>query len=680
MSDLEQENPDVYWASVPSDELADEMLDRIKTYWDYIDDSGRAQLWDRAHRMYYGLDADGGWQNSAAVTFGGEEGEEVLLRVNQFRSLLEHVLALVTATRPAMVARAVNADASSLAQAKIADGLLEFFMDERHLEDLAVEAMRMILRCGEGWIKETWNPDAGDIHGKDPETGRVVYKGDVDAVCLHPRDVIRDPAHNGVRDHPWLIAHVRDSRWNLAARYPEVASELINVASVPDENRGRTWTKWQREGTDEISVFEMYHEKCPAMPEGRFALMAGDTVLFDGPLPYERIPLIVAAPDHELDTPNGYTTSWDLMSLQSALDSCLSTMVSNHTAFGLQHVWTEKGSGLDVKALGGGLKHWESNSKPVAVQLTAISEHSYKLADLLKQSMQEIRGINDVARGNSEGVTSGSMAALLHSMAAQYNNGLQRAYGSMIEQMGTHLIQVLQAYAKTPRLADISGTRSKPMLKEFTGETIKSVRRVTVDIGNATMRTTAGRQEAANVLLQAKMIEKPEQYLEVIATGRLEPITERHDTRRRGIASENEMLIDGATPRVMWTDDHRYHIDEHLSLLDEPNIRDDQDVSGIVLDHIQSHLEVWQAADPTKLVVMGLEPFPMPAASPVPPMAGNAPQPPPMPGNPPPMGGAGAPSGPVSEVLPELPNIEAAKMPNMPDLPGGDAYNPEQGA
>ena len=676
-----------YWAAADIEDLPREMQDQIRRYYEHLDSTGRLELWQRANRLYYGQDAEGTWVNSAAVTYGGDQGEVALLRANHFRSLLDHVLALVTGTRPTMIARAINADAQSQAQAKLADGLLDFYMDEKGLEDHAVKALSYLLRFGEGWVYEGWDENEGDPVSVDTETMRPVFQGDLVAETLHPIDVIRDVAHDGHRGLAWVITHHRANRWDLIAEYPEAEEAIRNAPAVPDLGSRDMWSTTQRHSDDEVSVYRLHHKRSPAMPEGRYAMLCGEVLLWDGPLPYEKLPVIPAAPDVELRTPFGYTTSWDLMSLQAALDSCLSVAVSNHEAFGLQHVWTQKGSGLDVHQMSGGLRHWESNTKPEPIQLTKISEDTYKLIELLQSQQQTLIGVNDVARGNPDpNVKSGAMAALIHSMAVQYNNGLQRAYGGLLERMGTHAVQVLQKYASTPRLADISGVRGRPLLKEFTGEDINAVRRVTVDLGNAIMRTTAGRQDIADKLLERQMIENPQQYLEVIATGRLEPLTQRYETQRRGIDSENERLIVGEGARVMITDDHKRHIDEHLSLLDEPTIRDNDDISAVILDHIQLHIEQWQQitmGNPGLLAAIGTPPFPMPmGAPPADPGAMN-----------PGAGGGGGNPGPISQAMtppgtpvgatpaPEMPNAQAAQMPSMPAMPGNEEepYNPDAG-
>ena len=178
------------------------------------------------------------------------------------------------------------------------------------------------------------------------------------------------------------------------------------------------------------------------MPEGRYVKVVAGTkaVLADGVLPYERIPLIPMRPDIEIRTGHGYSTAWDLMGPQSALDSTVSTMLTNHDAFGVQNIWTEKGSDLSVADLAGGLKHLESNTKPEVLQLTQTSEHSYKLWELILQGMERTSGINSTARGNPDAnVKSGAMAALVHAMAVQYNSGLLAAHADLYERTGTSL-------------------------------------------------------------------------------------------------------------------------------------------------------------------------------------------------------------------------------------------------
>ena len=72
-----------YWASVPLDEIADEILQKVDNYYNYVNYSGRLDLWRRAWAYYYRPRITGGRLNPV-----GEQGELTALSANHYRSLL----------------------------------------------------------------------------------------------------------------------------------------------------------------------------------------------------------------------------------------------------------------------------------------------------------------------------------------------------------------------------------------------------------------------------------------------------------------------------------------------------------------------------------------------------------------------------------------------------------------
>lgn len=681
---------DFYWLASPADDLPGLMRMAWDRYLRHLMMTGRLDLWRRAHQLYYGLDADGGWTNSAAVSYGGEQGEYVQLRVNEFRSLLEHTHTLITGTRPTLIARGMNASASSQTAARLAEGVFEYYLEERHLEQAMQQASRFALRYGEGWVYVQWDPDAGEayeVERVETDQGdpveRIVYQGEMMTRALMPVDVIREPAWDiSVSDEPWVIVHTRRSRWDLVAQFPD-AAEAIKAAPSCPELTVDIWTRSMRDSVDLVSVLELYHSRSPAMPQGRYALVVGDTLLAEGPLPYDSIPLFAMRPDTEAKTAFGYTTSWDLMGLQEVLDSIISVVATNHDAYSLRNVWTPRGSGLDITELRGGIKHFESSAKPELVDMMPDNSSSLTFAETVMGHMSSISGINNVARGQPDpNVKSGAMAALIHSMAVQYNSGLQASYAQLFERVGTHFLDVARRYMTTPRLVAISGARGRAWVQDFRGSDLAGVRRIAVDTGNAILRTSAGRQETANTFLQNGIIPQDErgatQYLQMITTGRYEPLTDRPDTKWRGIQSENDRLVKGEESRVLLTDNHIEHIEAHLSLLDEPSVREDDNVTAAILDHIQLHLDLYaeiSATNPNLLSIVGIPPLPQ-AAPMGPPEMGAPPSgmnPGPLPGAAP---GPQRPGGDM-QLPPGAGDVQAPRMPTLPGQEG--QYDPSTG-
>ena len=194
-----------------------------------------------------------------------------------------------------------------------------------------------------------------------------------------------------------------------------------------------------------------------------------------------------------------------------------------------------------------------------------------------------------------------------------------------------------------------------------------------VEVTNSLMRTTAGRKDIADQLLQRGMITDPRLYLEVIATGRLEPITASHEAQRRGIEAENQLLMRGETPRTLATDDHAYHVREHLALLAEPAIRDDDEATAVIMDHINSHHEIWLEAslnNPGLLMSLGHQISPAVGLQGGAPTPSQAPNPNRDQAAPNPSGVDGNPSPPPNgSPPPEVNGQEAAAMPSLPENP-----------
>ena len=683
-----------YWAAKPDEEFASDLSNAIMQYYRQMDATGRTDVWRRSVRTYYGLDAEGSWRNSSAITYGGEQGELVMLRVNHYRNLIQHMLTMTTASRPSFSARAMNDDQRSLVQARVAEGLIDYYLDEYKVEDDSVRAVEYALVFGEGWLSLTWDEQKGDQYGVEQvhvigddglevydEMGmpvmreRIVYTGDISTYVSGPMDVVRDIGRRD-NDHDWLAQRMMVNRYDLMERYPEHAEDVENLQANLADSESLMFDYVNSypttESQDIIPVYYFYHRETDALPRGRHAILAGNTLLHDGPMPYSEIPIYPLVPSMQFNTSSGYSGNWDLLALSQAMDSLMTTAMTNHEAFGVQNVLVPYGSDIDVTDLSGGLRMVQYNAaagEPKPLELLSISSHTYRMMDAIQSMMETLSGVNSVARGNPEkNLESGAALALVHSMAIQYNNGLQRAYGRMMESAVTGLVRMLQRYASTPRLAEVLGANERPNLIEFTGDDIAAVRRIKVDLSSPLLRTAAGRVQLADRLLERQAI-TAQQYMDVVATGRLNPILDGPRAELSLIKSENELMNSGQRGRATPLDNHRLHIQEHKVILADPATRFNDELTSVVLDHIKEHATMAQE-HPEMMILTGQEPLPM-----------DAPPGPPQ--------GASPEMGPESQMMagqvqPEqmMPG-EQAEQPQMPEMPEnpvtGQRYNPQGG-
>lgn len=610
MSTNQQESSsDQYFASKEPDQLASILLNKGRSFYNLLESNAYLEKLNNMWRAYhgdYGNDLDYGHR----INFTGEQGEYVNLIVNHFRNIAEHILVMVTSNRPVMEARAVNTDYKSMSQTYLANGILDYYMREKGLENCLKKACEMAIVLGSGFIKLNWNATAGETFDADPDTGEIAYEGELEFSNLSQFDVVVDGTKEGWNNE-WIMTRSFENRFNLIAKYPELAEKIKGIPSKSTSTVYRLGV-WSNDDTDDIPVYEFFHKRTEAMPDGRyFQFLSTDCVLLDTKMPYRVLPVFRIAPSDIMGTPYGYTDMFDILPIQESLNALYSTVMTNQNAFGVQNLWVPPGSNIQVSALAGAMNVVESEIKPEALQLTQSAPETFNFMNMLIQAAETLSGVNSVARGNPESsLKSGTALALVQSMALQFLSGLQQSYVELIENIGSAIINILKDFAKTPKIVALVGKNNRTFLKEFTGEEISAINRVVCDVGNPLSHSIAGRVQMAEQLLQMKAIKDPMQYFQVLNTGRLDSLYQGDMAELLLIQSENERLMDGETPVVSPLDSHKSHILEHRAVLADPDLRKDVALVKNTLDHIEEHMNALANTDPRLLQLIGEQPLP----------------------------------------------------------------------
>lgn len=668
----------VYFAAQEPDKAAAILISKSEDWFRSMDTSGYLlklqTMWAAYHGATYNY-----YGESHSINFSGEQGELTMIIVNHLRNLAQHMLNMITSTRPMMQARAINTDYKSLVQTKLANGLLDYYMRDHRLEEYLKTAVEMAIVLGSGYIKMEWNATKGEQFDFNEDLQVPVYPGDIDFQNLSPFDVMFDTNRED-RKHDWVLTRSFKNRFDIAAKYPELREKILGLPTKKDllnfSNFGFSY-----DDTDLIPIYEFYHKRTESMPDGRYLLyLAADVTLLDSPMPYRNLPVYCISPGYYLGTPFGYTPMFDILPLQDAYNSTVSAILSNQTAFAVQNIIVPKTADVSVAELSGGLNIIEANEKDGTIRglnLTQTPKEVFDFASLMEKLMETISGVSAVARGNPDpSLRSGTALALVQSMTLQFMSGLQQSYVMLIEDMGTGIINILKDHATVPRVATIVGKSNKSYLKEFTGGDLDSVNRVVVDIGNPLARTTAGRVEMAEQMMQMGVIKTPEQYFTVIDTGQLDVMTEDTQSQLYLVKDENENLVSGEPVIAVFTDEHVLHIKEHSAVLSNPDLRFDPELVQRVTAHIQEHITLLRSTDPDTLAILGQQPLSPPGGSP----ANQAPPMPPdnsMNGQVPNMMG-GAPvgtqldqQGVAPQGLPSPAPVDASLLPNPNILPPG---------
>lgn len=672
---------DYYFAELEADEIGDEIVQKVQEFDVSMSASDLSDRIRRSYRFHYGYTVNG--NSSMEIGTGGEQGELSVSKVNHYANFVSNLKGLITANRPALIPIATNTDMKSLAQTVLASGILDYYVRDKKIERFWSQAVEYALICGASWLKINWNfssgeeiglrqierpllNELGEPTGEYESRQELEMTGDLEFSVHSPFDVMFD-INKRDSDFDWVIVRSFKNRHNLAAKYKPFRKEIYGITTEDVSVLNRL--KFQTDLTsmqnavmskEEIPVYEFYHKASDILPEGRYTIVLPDgTVLQDGALPIKKLPVLRISAQDLLETPHGWTVMFNLLTLQEQLDVLNSIIFNNQELFGGISVAAPKASDFNIQELGKGsnIFHYNAvNTSPDAIkalQLLNTSAELFQNRQKIEQDMETLSGVNSVVRGQPTPAAgaSGASQALTYAQALQFVSGFQQNYNALLEDTGTVMFQFLKTYASHSRkIATIAGKSQRYLIKEFTKDDISEINRVTVEVSNPIAKTTAGKLQIAQDLLSQGFIKTPDQYLQVLTTGKLEPIFEAQQTELMNIRSENELLADGEMPSVFALDNHKLHIQEHRSVIDNPEARKDPAVIKAVWDHIQEHMFTWRNTDPELLLQSGIQP-PMTKAPAIP-----------------------APSG--QGLAPQALDLNGpleAQLPNQPNLPNNPA-------
>ncbi len=627
---------DVYWASQATGlPIAEAIVYQVEQYDKFLQTSCLLQLWAMVHERYYRS------LRKKDIENVGEQGEFTVVNVNHFRNVLRHLYVQITSARPTMTPRATNDDAQSRATVRLAEGVLDYYHTEKRVERKINRTAELCLLAAEGFQSFRWDASAGEVEAVENQqqdgSGTPLRAGDLDIQVHHPMDVVRDVTRDSWDAQTWVIVRTYRNRWDLMVQYPQQAATIRDLPSRTEDCKSRKvptlLASWADQHSDDVAVYTLMHERTPSVPNGRVVeVLSREVMLSDSTmdqLEHKSMPLArMCAGDIE-GTSFGYSPAYDLLVPQRWRTILDSTIATNQVAFGVNCVQTEAGNNVVPKQISDGLKIIE-NSKPGAkvepIQLLNSASELFENREKIDKDMEIVAGVNSVARGQPEAsLKSGAALALVQSQFIEFTRDFQASYGDLVGDGGTIMIRIFRKNANTPRMAAIVGEGNRSYLQKIAGKDLAGIDRVVVDMGSYLSRTAAGRINLAEQLMGGGFVKTPEQFMAVLETGRLEPITHRPMAELDLIKAENEAILRGEQPQTpILTENHKLHIEEHTGPLLDPSARENPAALEAGLNHIAEHEQALVVLSTTRPILAAILGQPNVAGAPTPNAPGGA--------------------------------------------------------
>lgn len=617
-----------YWATLSGRDLASAIKDKEEAYFETARNRGLLALWVIAYAAHHGLTPEDLRDFATQqIGFTGNELELIRFHINLVRGYARHQTTLALGEDPAFKAMVVNSDHRSQAKAEVVDRILNGVY-KRYCAPLDEKVGESDSVLGEGGTHTRWDFVGGDnmkvpqpIQQPDgTQLDHYVTKksGAPYDTVVYPWSHVHETRQSG--DELWCVIRENESKWNTIATFPHLKEQILNVSTGIDKFDFGTLFRLEDleiANKDLITVKHFYHARCAAIPEGRYAILYEDILLYDGPCPTKHgMPFAAMRSGEFIETNLGYADIWDLIAVQQAINQLNSDELQNYATFGRQSIGIEKGTEVTIDAIAKGTAFYfpQGGKSPQAVQLVAVPETLPDAKTYLHKQLDNITGQNAASRGDPDpNVRSGEMQALNQSLAISYQSFRQKSARRYRIRKAEILVDMFDRYAETPFFVEVIGVEQRSYVAEYTKDDLSGIERITIDQVSPMMQSIAGRLQ---VYQQVGGIENPEMRssaYEFITTGNTTAFLLQDRASDLYIRRENEDLVTGERPVVVYAGDDPYkHMPKHKAQRELIMASDNPDVEAIarIDDHMLAHQQEYLGLSPVLAAFFQIPPPP----------------------------------------------------------------------
>lgn len=214
---------------------------------------------------------------------------------NHIAPIMDIRLAKLAKVRAQMAVQPASVQEDDVANAKVCKNILDSTAQKLCFNDIISEVTRWSEICGTGFYKIVWNDSKGAILGID-EQGRQIKEGDIDIIPCSPFEIF--PDSNSCKDINACqsIIHARSYDVDTIKRFYniDIKGEDIDTFNLSNSQvvgglgyLSSVAKVCKTAKHNQALVLERYIMPSTKYPNGRVQIIAGDTLVYEGDLPYK---------------------------------------------------------------------------------------------------------------------------------------------------------------------------------------------------------------------------------------------------------------------------------------------------------------------------------------------------------------------------------------------------------
>ena len=538
---------------------------------------------------------------------------------NHIAPILETRLAKLGRVKAKAQVRPATSDDEDVASASLATKLIDAVCKENDFSSQLALANSWSEITGCAFFKVTWDAEKG--HALD--TSGEIKEGDVTITLCPPFEIFPEDIAITDIDKQSSIMHAKVLTTKEVKRIwgKDVKGGEVNVFSFDNAQVGGGFgytasvpkiVSEKRE--DSVTVIEKYEAPTHEYPNGRLIIVAGDTLLYQGDMPYlngedgtRGYPFAKQVCIDNLTNFFGTSVVERIIPVQRAYNTVKNRKheFMNRMAVGVMAV--EDGSvdtdDLEEEGLPPGkvVVYRQGSTPPIMLSPTQVpSEFSREEEKLLNEFVM-ISGVSEVTTYSQvpANVASGTAISLL---LEQDDTRIALTADSLRESIKCISKQVLRLYrqfAKVPRVKRITGDNGDVEIASFCAGNIDSEDIVFDTISDIEDTLSARRAMVYDLLKLGLFADEngklnastKARLFEILGFGNWEDGRSNDEIHRKKALKENMELEKKDVPVDVY-DDHALHIAEHVRMCVSTKCVSDKAVRDRVANHIAKHTEL----------------------------------------------------------------------------------------
>lgn len=544
---------------------------------------------------------------------------------NHISPIIETRIARLSQIRPTMsVVPSTNSE-EDMSMAKVSKNIINSVYHKLNITDKIINCTHFSEVCGTGFYKITWDNSKGRKVAK-LENGEFVFEGDINVEVVSPFEIFPDSLNVENVDDCVSIIHAKSYHkdvvkqiWGVVEKGEDIdVFSLDNISASGLNNYNPSSPKIVNSlKHDQVLVIEKYVAPSVDYPQGRLIIVAGNTLVYDGILPYTNredekrgFPFVKQVSIKQPNCFFGTSVIERIIPVQRSYNAVKNRKHEYLNRLSMGILTVEDGS-VDVDNLeeeglcpGKVLIYRQGSTAPKIMDNESIPADFKDEEERLLSEFNQISGISDFMVNNT--ISSSNVSGIaLELMMEQDTNRLNITADQIklaIKQVAGNILRIYKQFATTNRVSKIIGKDGSIEMFYFNKSDISSDD-IVFETENEIGETKAQKRSLIFELLNAGLLYDESgklttrikaKTLEMLGFGMWDTQYDLEELHMKKAGKENlSLLTNGSIEEVLEVDNHSLHIDEHIAFMlgEEFNkaLKERPNIKQTMLNHIKEH-------------------------------------------------------------------------------------------